>query len=108
MEVVQRSRNKKSVIPLLKIFTYKRDNMTNTIKCKVRIGFAGCCRRRFKPNCKCRRIQSVPDDQLTVPRIYMSINVSTAVLYGRLETPIFIELPSGHPKRDLNRNLRFV
>ena len=106
MTVVARPRSER-VIPLLEILRTKKQNILGKCKAKARSVARGDLEQR------CEDFSS-PVASILGLRIFICLSiqfaggirhsdVKNAFLYGRLDRPLHLELPRGHPNEDGNR-----
>ena len=102
MEVVPRPRNA-PVIPLLELFVVKYDNIADQFIGKCRFVARGDLQPKYgnfyAPVANTVSFRLFLALSTRYSAAIRQLDVSTAFLYGRLEHPIHLELPVGHPQR---------
>ena len=102
MQVVPRPLHEK-IIPILEIFTTKKDSISGLWKAKSRIVARGDL--QFTPTTFFAPVASVVALRIFIlfssrfPGTIHQLDVKTAFLYGRLSHPIYLDLPVGHPQK---------
>lgn len=103
LHVAERPKGEVAVIPAMKIFEYKHDNVTGKMRHKVRIVARGDLQKyhatsseTFAPVASTEAIRLLFAIAAQENLVVRQADVSTAFLYGRRKEKIYLELPSGH------------
>ena len=102
MTVVPRP-TKAQVIPLLELFTVKHDNIKQEWIAKCRFVARGDLKDTvgdfYSPVASMLGLRMFLFLSSAFPPSIRQLDVSSAFLYGKMDTPIFIHLPQGHPQK---------
>ena len=111
LQVVPRPQNKE-VLPILELFTYKYDGITQRIKHKVRIVVRGDVEKQppekkelYSPVAHSDSIKTILALTGAKNMKIKQCDIKTAYLYGRRTEEIFVELPIGHKDRQKKKNV---
>ena len=108
MTVVKRPHDAR-IIPILEIFTTKRDGISGFWKAKCHIVGRGDL--QFTPTTYFAPVASIVALRLFIffsscfQTSIHQLDVKTAFLYGRLCKPIYLQLPVGHPSRSESKKI---